>query len=88
MALVFLPPSELYGDGGAEPGVGRLGGLSHLHHQHPQHVLQQAAHRPPLQRHGPGCAGQDAGTQVWARPWGEGPHGWGAWFQREGLPWL
>lgn len=43
---------------------------------------------PPLQRHGPGCAGQDAGTQVWARPWGEGPHGWGAWFQREGLPWL
>lgn len=54
------PPSELHGDGGAEPGVGGRGGLGHLHPQRPQHVLQQAADRPPLQRHGLGCPARDA----------------------------
>lgn len=49
--LLSWPPLELYGDGRAQSGVGGLRGLHHLHHQCPQHVLQQTAHRSPCSSH-------------------------------------
>lgn len=69
------PPLELYGDGRAQPGVGGLRGLCHLHHQCPQHVLQQTAHGSPFSGHRPGRA-QWKEAQV-PGPWGLG--------KREGL---
>lgn len=71
------PRSELHGDGGAEPGVGRLRGLRHLHHQRPQHVLPQAAHGPPRQRHGLGGAGRGAQVRLVPGEGGRAAWRWG-----------
>lgn len=83
-------PLELHGDGRAQPGVGGLGGLRHLHHQRPQHVVQQAAHGSPSCRHWPGGAewkeaqvpGPDGVGQgeAWPPPRGvEGKGSWASW---------
>lgn len=65
-----LFPLELYGDGGAQPGVGGLRGLHHLHHQCPQHVLQQTTHGTPF-------SGHWLGRAQWKEAQVPGPYGVG-----------